>query len=106
MESTHTKFKRELCIKYLIYNNLYCLAWVASIFHVYIFILGPVLTPTSVQLLQPMSSTSNNNTEKPTLNKNVPVGSTWKNSGNINIDLDNLLTNKPKTGKFLFARFS
>ncbi|CAH1102579.1 unnamed protein product [Psylliodes chrysocephalus] len=58
---------------------------------------GPVLTPTSVQLLQPMSSTSNNNTEKPTLNKNVPVGSTWKNSGNINIDLDNLLTNKPKT---------
>ncbi|CAG9829298.1 unnamed protein product [Diabrotica balteata] len=60
---------------------------------------GSVLTPTSIQPLQPMSSTTNNNnTDKPTINKNLPVGSTWKNSGNINIDLDNLLTNKPKTG--------
>ncbi|KAJ8965545.1 hypothetical protein NQ314_004045 [Rhamnusium bicolor] len=59
---------------------------------------GSVLTPTSAQPLQPLSSTTNNNTEKQMTNKNIPVGSTWKNSGNINIDLDNLLVNKPKTG--------
>lgn len=57
-----------------------------------------MLTPTSAQPLQPMSSVTNNNTEKQTTNKNLAVGSTWKNSGNINIDLDNLLGSKPKTG--------
>lgn len=40
----------------------------------------------------------NNNVEKSALPKNVPVGSTWKNSGNLNIDLDNLLVSKPKQG--------
>ncbi|XP_018576031.1 clathrin interactor 1 isoform X2 [Anoplophora glabripennis] len=59
---------------------------------------GSVLTPTSLQPLQPMSSITNNNTEKQTTNKNLAVGSTWKNSGSINIDLDNLLGGKPKTG--------
>lgn len=62
------------------------------------FILGTVLTPSAVPL-QPLSSTTNNNIEKQQINsKPILVGSTWKNSGNINIDLDNLLTNKPKTG--------
>lgn len=59
---------------------------------------GSVLTPTSIQPLQPMSSVTNNNVDKQTTNKNLAVGSTWKNSGNINIDLDNLLSSKPKTG--------
>lgn len=34
----------------------------------------------------------------PINSKPIMLGSTWKNSGSINIDLDNLLTNKPKTG--------
>jgi hypothetical protein len=63
---------------------------------------GPMLTPTSAQQpLQPLSSTSsNNNTEKtPMTNKNQQMlGSTWSNSGNLNIDLDNLLVAKPKQG--------
>lgn len=61
-----------------------------------------MLTPTSAQQpLQPLSSTSsNNNTEKtPTANKNQQIlGSTWSNSGNLNINLDNLLETKPKPG--------
>lgn len=57
-----------------------------------------MLAPSAVPL-QPLSSMLNNNTDKtPINNKPVAVGSTWKNSGNINIDLDNLLTSKPKTG--------
>lgn len=53
----------------------------------------------SAQPLQPQSSIqSNNNINDKTAPKNVNVGSTWKNSGNINIDLDNLLVNKPKMG--------
>ncbi|KAG5898812.1 hypothetical protein JTB14_011022 [Gonioctena quinquepunctata] len=60
---------------------------------------GSVLTPTSLQPSQlQSSSTSNNNVEKPSISKTLPVGSTWKNSGNINIDLDNLLVSKPKLG--------
>ncbi|XP_044272085.1 clathrin interactor 1 isoform X2 [Tribolium madens] len=63
---------------------------------------GPMLTPTSAQQpLQPLSSTSsNNNTEiKTPANKNQQnIGSTWSNSGNLNIDLDNLLVTKPKQG--------
>lgn len=59
---------------------------------------GSMLTPTSIQPLQPTSSITNNNTEKQTTDKNLAVGSTWKNSGNINIDIDNLLGSKPKTG--------
>ncbi|CAH0554393.1 unnamed protein product [Brassicogethes aeneus] len=57
---------------------------------------GSVLSPLS--MLQPMSSTPNNNTERTSVSKPVPVGSTWTNSGNLNIDLDNLLVSKPKTG--------
>lgn len=64
--------------------------------------LGSVLTPTSAQLLQPMSSASNNNAAKPANNvnnnRNTQLGATWTNSGNLNIDLDNLLISKPKTG--------
>ena len=51
------------------------------------------------QPLQPMSSNTNN-TASPTTtpaNKNLPLGATWTNSGNLNIDLDNLLGSKPKT---------
>ncbi|EFA10721.1 epsin-like protein [Tribolium castaneum] len=63
---------------------------------------GPLLTPTSAQQpLQPLSSaSSNNNTEvKTPANKNQQnIGSTWSNSGNLNIDLDNLLVTKPKQG--------
>lgn len=52
--------------------------------------------PTSAQTLQPMSSTANNNSDKS--QKSQPIGRTWTNSGNLNIDLDNLLVNKPKQG--------
>ncbi|CAH2010759.1 unnamed protein product [Acanthoscelides obtectus] len=55
--------------------------------------------PGEVNLLQPSSITNNNvtsNQEKGETHKTAqPVGSTW---GNINIDLDNLLVNKPKKG--------
>lgn len=55
-----------------------------------------MLTP-AIQPLQPMSSIINNNPEKLSMKSAPPLGSTWKNSGNINIDLDNLMGSKPKT---------
>lgn len=57
---------------------------------------GSLLMPTSAQTLQPMSSTTNNNSDKP--QKSQPIGQTWTNSGNLKIDLDNLLVSKPKQG--------
>lgn len=56
---------------------------------------GSLLMPMSVQSLQPMSSKSNNNSDKMS-NKSIPVGPTWTNSGNLNIDIDNLMLAKPK----------
>ncbi|KAK9886115.1 hypothetical protein WA026_014902 [Henosepilachna vigintioctopunctata] len=61
---------------------------------------GPLLMPTTVQPLQPVSSKANNNTESK-LVKTQAVGQTWTNSGNLNIDLDNLLISKPKQGPSL-----
>lgn len=61
---------------------------------------GTMLTPSPVQPLQPMSSTTNNATPttiSSSTNKSQPVGSTWVNSGKVNIDLDNLILGKPKT---------
>ncbi|KAF7267988.1 hypothetical protein GWI33_018832 [Rhynchophorus ferrugineus] len=58
-----------------------------------------MLSPTPVQLLQPMSSDSNSiasTTAAQLINKSQPLGSTWANSGNVNIDLDNLMLTKPK----------
>lgn len=62
---------------------------------------GPMLSPQSAQVLQPMSSNNANNSNvdasntKPTKTQLADVGATWSNSG-INIDLDNLLTNSNK----------
>lgn len=60
---------------------------------------GPALQPATGDILQPMSSNSQQPTpddnHKSSQNSNkVPVGATWTNSGNLNIDLDNLLDNK------------
>lgn len=59
---------------------------------------GPVLQSSTAQVLQPMSSTSQTQQtdNQPNYNSNKPsaVGATWSNSGNLNIDLDNLLGNK------------
>lgn len=58
---------------------------------------GPSAAP--LQPIQPMMGLiPNNNAEKSAVPKDVPVGSTWKNSGNLNIDFDNLLNTKPKQG--------
>ena len=61
--------------------------------------------PTSNVLLQPISAInpSNNNAVvegnfNNLLSNNQQIGSTWSNSGNINIDLDNLLSSKSKSG--------
>ena len=58
---------------------------------------GNVLQSSSAQVLQPTSSTSQNqqtdNMSCYNSNK-AAVGATWSNSGNLNIDLDNLLGNK------------
>lgn len=44
-----------------------------------------------------MSSIQQNNNNPENIAKPMQiVGSTWKNSGNINIDLDNLMSSKPK----------
>lgn len=61
--------------------------------------------PTSNVLLQPISTLnpSNNNAVvegniNNLLSNNQQIGQTWSNSGNINIDLDNLLSSKSKSG--------
>lgn len=59
---------------------------------------GQVLQPSTAQVLQPMSSIqqiqSADNQPNHNSNKQQPLGATWSNSGNLNIDLDNLLGNK------------
>lgn len=69
------------------------------------YLLENILMPTSNALLQPISATnpSNNNAVvegnlNNLLSNNQQIGSTWSNSGNINIDLDNLLSSKSKSG--------
>lgn len=66
---------------------------------------GPAFETSGLQPLQPLSSTqasnvtANNQTNKEN-NKQLPVGSTWVNSGSLNIDIDNLSLggNKNKMG--------
>lgn len=57
-----------------------------------------MLQPSIAQVLQPMSSTTQvqtaNNQQLFNTNKQQSLGATWNNSGNLNIDLDNLLGNK------------
>lgn len=60
---------------------------------------GQLLQPSAAQVLQPMSSTQQiqDADNQPNQNSNKQqqqVGATWSNSGNLNIDLDNLLGNK------------
>lgn len=62
---------------------------------------GPVLSPTTAQPLQPMSSkpnTPSDNKQDFKNNKPQMVGATWTNSGSLNIDLDNLLVAKQNKG--------
>ncbi|KAF2905100.1 hypothetical protein ILUMI_01084 [Ignelater luminosus] len=59
---------------------------------------GQMLQPSTAQVLQPMSSTQQiqnaDNQPNQDSNKQQQLGATWSNSGNLNIDLDNLLGNK------------
>ncbi|XP_030750296.1 clathrin interactor 1 isoform X2 [Sitophilus oryzae] len=60
---------------------------------------GGLLSPTVAAPLQPMSSSTNNTaavTSPQSTKTNQAMGSTWVNSGNVNIDLDNLMISKPK----------
>uniref|UniRef100_A0A1Y1JXR5 ENTH domain-containing protein n=1 Tax=Photinus pyralis TaxID=7054 RepID=A0A1Y1JXR5_PHOPY len=62
-----------------------------------VFGTGQVLQSSTAQVLQPMSSMPQNQETDNMSNYNsnkVAVGATWSNSGNLNIDLDNLLGNK------------
>lgn len=62
------------------------------------FCLGQMLNPVSTQLLQPMSSSQkqdciNDDGNQQEKTSAAAVGATWSNSGNLKIDLDNLLSN-------------
>lgn len=62
-----------------------------------VFGTGQVLQSSTAQVLQPMSSMPQNQETDNMSNYNsnkIEVGATWSNSGNLNIDLDNLLGNK------------
>ncbi|KAG4067276.1 hypothetical protein HA402_000267 [Bradysia odoriphaga] len=54
-----------------------------------------ILLPSS-NLLQPVNANNSQNQSTETKAPSIPVGSTWTNSGTINIDLDNLLSGKSK----------
>ncbi|ENN79127.1 hypothetical protein D910_06439 [Dendroctonus ponderosae] len=65
-------------------------------------ILGELLTPSPIAPLQPSSNSNPALCSAATsITRNQPLGSTWANSGNVNIDLDNLLLSKPKTAPSL-----
>ncbi|XP_050313622.1 clathrin interactor 1 isoform X2 [Anthonomus grandis grandis] len=57
---------------------------------------GGLLTPSPAMPLQPTTSANPATTYAPTTKSQQPLGSTWANSGSVNIDLDNLLSSKPK----------
>lgn len=45
-----------------------------------------------------MNNSTNNNTISEPSKKPIPIGSTWTNAGNINIDFDNLVGKKSAKG--------
>lgn len=56
-----------------------------------------ILQPCSGDLLQPVSANNNKEIEGNSTDKtDIAIGSTWTNSGNLKIDLDNLLSSKNK----------
>ncbi|KAI4460450.1 epsin/ent-related [Holotrichia oblita] len=60
---------------------------------------GTVLNPASAQVLQPSSNDKqadnvNQQSQQTKQQQQQNIGATWSNSGNLNIDLDNLLKNK------------
>ena len=55
---------------------------------------GSILSPTSAQVLEPLSLTSQSMAVTTAESKQANLGATWSNSGNLNIDVDNLFTSK------------